>query len=885
MRNIKLMAMLGLSVVLGLAAGCSPPAINSSSAGAPVIGAAGTPSTITVVLVPPSIVNGGFTTVTATVRDGRGVALPNITVTFTAISAVAGSFSPSSATTDATGAATTTFTAASAGNDSAVTIMASVIVGTGTINGSTPLVIGSPPRIPSSVIVSLGTTTNWIDNGGNTTVTATVSDALGPIPGATVTFSVSVTGAGSFTAAAVTDALGQTQVTFTANSPAGDNLNVNITATAGAVSNSAKLTIGTPAPPIPTSSSITVNPLSITIQNQTTVSVTVLGATGPAFSTPVTLTITTGTTLASFSTGTTLSTIGVTTNASGIASAPIYSGTSSGTVTVTAAVTSIPTVQASLFITSDPATISLNVVNSNLTNGQTTNITATVLNVLNNPVTDGTPVYFTITSLKPWAGALSAASASTIGGKAQVTFTADATLTGGVIIQATVGTLSPVQTIIIVNSAQAGSLQYVSVVPSSGVISLNGGSALLTFKVLDINGTPLQGQTVNFQLAVFPIGTPPASLNPPSGSTNSSGLVTTTLTPVVAGPVRIIASTTVGGTSTVLYASSGPLSIGGGIPSMRFFSISLQKVNVPGLACDGVTDTVNVKMADRFGNYNILQGTAVSFATDFGAIDTSNITDASGQTASVWRSQTPQPLGTGLDGVVAILVQTTGEENFTDLDADGVYTSGTDSFNTALAPIGDDLPEPFIDANHNGGHDFGELFFDWPASVPTAVAGTYNTGNGVWDGNIPIFKNVFICSTGGPDISPTTSHIACCDPLTPNCIPSAAVQTSISIPKGASTVCYVFGADVNDNPLTSGTTVSLKADKSDAGITWSYGFTTYPDSPCGGPAITGFTVANNNTSATTDETTGLSSTINWSSPCGGLTVTFPYAGTVTLSHL
>jgi hypothetical protein len=878
MRNAKLIAILGLVVLLGSAFGCSPTPINSSSAGVAVsVGGPGTPTTVQVTLLPTSIANGGSSTVNATVKDSTGAGVPNVTVTFTAISAIAGSFALPSATTDAAGVATTTFTAASpAGDDQAVTIVASVIVPTGTINGSAQLVIGNPPRIPSSVIVSLGTTT--IANGGNTTVTATVSDALGLISGTTVTFSLSIPSTGNFTAAAPTNAFGQTTVTFTANTPAGDNMNVNITATAGAVSNSAKLTIGVPLPPTPTSSSIIINPLSINIQSQTIVSVTVLGASGPAFNTPVTLNITSGATLASFSSGTLMSSITVTTNASGIASAPIYAGTSSGVVTVTASVTGIPTVQASLFITSDPASISLNVANSNLTNGQTTNITATVLNVLNNPVTDGTQVSFTITSLPPVAGSLSAASASTIGGKAQVTFTADSTRTGGVIIQASVGSLAPVQTIIIVNSAQAGSLQYMSVVPASGVIALNGGSALLTFEVLDINGKPLSGQTVNFQLAISPIG---ASLNPPSGST-VNGIVTTTLTPgSVAGPVRVIANTTVQGTSTVLYASSGPLSIGGGVPSMRFYSISLGKRNVPGLACDGVTDTVNVKMADRFGNYNILQGTAVSFTDHYGAIDTSNITDAQGQTSSVWRSQTPQPS----DGYVAILVQTTGEENFTDLDADGVYTAGTDSFNTALDPAGDDLPEPFIDENHNNLQDTGEVFFDWPSSVPGAVAGTYNTGNVQWDGNIPIFKNVFICSTGGPSFPNT--YIACCDPgVNPFCLPGAAVQTSIAIPSGTSTMCYVFGADVNNNPLTGGTTVSFASNKSDATITWSYGFTTYPDSPCGGPAITGFTVTNNNASVTTDEIATLSATVSWTSGvCGGVITTFPYLGAVTLSHL
>ena len=53
--------------------------------------------------------------------------------------------------------------------------------------------------------------------------------------------------------------------------------------------------------------------------------------------------------------------------------------------------------------------------------------------------------------------------------------------------------------------------------------------------------------------------------------------------------------------------------------------------------------TIEAWMADRFGNYNILQGTSVSFATDAGAIDTSNVTDAFGITDSVYRTQNPMP--------------------------------------------------------------------------------------------------------------------------------------------------------------------------------------------------------------------------------------------------
>ncbi len=891
--------MLGLVVLLGSAFGCSPSDINSSSSGVPLGGgAAGTPASVRVTFgaaTTTTIVNGGSTSVSATVRDSLGTAMPNVTVTFTVISAVAGSFSPSSAATDASGVATTTFTAASpAGDDSAATIMASVIVGTGTVNGSAQIAIGNPPRVPSSVLVSLGTTT--IGNGGSTTVTATVSDALGVISGANVTFSVSVLGAGSFTAAAPTDALGRTTVTFTANSPAGDNSNVNITATAGAVSNSAALTIGTPPPPTPTSASITVNPLSVNIQSQTIVSVTVLGASGPAFSTPVTLDIITGTSLASFTTGTTQSSITVTTNASGVAAVPIYTGTSSGTVTVRASVGSLTPVSASFQITSPPASISLNVDNSNLTSGQTTNITATVNNVLGQPVTNGTVVNFAITSTCPCAGKLSAAAASTVSGTASVTFTADPVVSGNVIIQVTVSPLSPVQTFIVVNPAQAGSLQFVSVSPTSGVIATGGNTAVLKFKVLSSLGTPLSNQSVTFSLAVAPTD---ASLSPLSAVTLSDGtVVTNVLSGSLAGPVRVDASTTVTGPpAATLTASSGALSIGGGIPSASHFDMATKPLNVAAFLddtnstrCLGATDIVSVFIADRFGNYNIVQGTSVSFFSSAGAIDTSNVTDATGQTNVTLRTQTPWPTDVAplsgepswtdafgkvhnpRDGWVAITSVTTGEEAFVDKNVNGIF-DGADTFT--------DIGEPFVDMDRNFIYSSGDPFFDWPSSVPPHSGnaaepnGVYDINNGQWDASIPIFQQGYIVFTGAPNVGPNTSRIR----------DSSNGTSGVTIAAGATETFNVYVSDINKNPPVAGTAITATATNSAAQVQ----VTSSPLSDIisyGGPAVLQVQVTNTNTSGVAKSGVTLNVKINWpgSQGCSGsaLTVPLSYTG-ITLN--
>jgi hypothetical protein len=393
------------------------------------------------------------------------------------------------------------------------------------------------------------------------------------------------------------------------------------------------------------------------------------------------------------------------------------------------------------------------------------------------------------------------------------------------------------------------------------------------FKVLSSAGASLANQSVNFQLT-GPFG---ATLDTSggtssTGSTDTDGKVTTIVhAGYVAGPINILASTTIAGPpSTTLYAGSGNISIGGGVPSYKWFSLSVTKFNIAGLNCDNVNTTVNVNMADRFGNYNILQGTSVSFATPYGAIDTSNITNEMGQTESMFRSQAPRPA----NGQVRVLVQATGEENFTDLNADGVYAAGTDTFS-----IADDLPEPFIDTNADGVHNAGEVYFNWPAGITGATNG-YDAANGVWDDSIPIWKTVDIWLTGPPDL--TNSKVVCCNPaVNAHCAGGAAVSTAITIANGSSTVCYVYAADINNNPLVSGTKITLESDNPDATTKVYSGTDTLGDISGPGPAIVSFTVTNKTASAT-PVSANLSATLEWPGDCGAVKTAVSYPAAVTL---
>jgi len=621
-------------------------------------------------------------------------------------------------------------------------------------------------------------------------------------------------------------------------------------------------------------------PLTLNIQGQATVSATLLTSAGaPASGATVTFTITSGVTLGSFSATVSQLTITAVTNASGIASATFYAGTSSGVVNIQGSATGVTSQNVSLNITSDPASITVSATNPSLLSGQATNITAIVRNALNNPVTDGTAVTFAITAGATNAGSLSAASATTVSGVASVTFTADLLNGGSLVITATAGTASST-VLVTVSAAATQSIEFVSALPD--VIGVSGSgttaSSLVTFVARDTNGSPKPGVSVSFTL----FGPTGSTLAAPSGSTGSDGTVSANLQAgTVAGPARIVATTTLPGGGTI-STSSGNISIGGGLPSDRFFSIAVDKSNLDGLTCNNVQSTITTYIADRFGNYNILEGTSVSFATDAGAIDASNVTDALGVTTSVYRTQAPgstdvapaagEPSyldGTRTrnprDGYISIVVSTTGEEHFVDANANGLYDSG-ETFT--------DLPEPFLDSNDNGAPDIGELFFDWPGGttgVPGATAGVYNNANTVWDPRIPIFRNVNLVITGPPNFGNNTSRIQSI----------SSIFSDVTITAGESEIFDVYVSDINMNTPIAGTTISLAADDPAAKITLIGGSETLGDALSTGPSVLTYVVKNDTTSAK-PISLRLLATYNWPGTCGTIRSTISYAGAVTL---
>ena len=366
-------------------------------------------------------------------------------------------------------------------------------------------------------------------------------------------------------------------------------------------------------------------------------------------------------------------------------------------------------------------------------------------------------------------------------------------------------------------------IQFVSASPE--VIGVVGSGQPTTsnavFRVTDSNGSPVPNVVVNFNL-VGPftgafIGTPnDGTPHTASGTTSASGDVVVRLNAGnVAGPVTITASVTVAGST--FTASTGVISIGGAVPSASHFSLAATRINLPGFVRAGFPTTLSVFVADRFTNFNVLAGTQVSFISEAGAVDTSASLDENGTGTVTLRTQQPMPLspmpaghpfpinGRGWLNVVAL---TRGEEAFADVNANGVYDAGVDTFNAAM-----DLGEPFVDSNENGVWDgpgctqagcdathVGERYVDANGNA------RYDGPNGVWDGPG--------CIQAGCLQSPMiwtsmllqfTGHITAAGSCTIS-------PTTFNLVNGASQSFTVTLHDQNLNAPVPGTTIAVTSD-------------------------------------------------------------------------
>jgi len=490
-----------------------------------------------------------------------------------------------------------------------------------------------------------------------------------------------------------------------------------------------------------------------------------------------------------------------TTDASGTATIQVTAGSNSGQgqITATATVDNKTVNLSQIFtVTLPPLKLANITLTSNTTGaidlGSSQGISVDIQDANGNPFTSQS-VEVTFTSTQAALGKASIASpVSSVNGRASTTYTSLSTPTNGTdVITASIAGASPITIPLTVNLLNAGSISYVSALPKTIGLKGMGGlgtqeTSRVTFKVVDTSGAVKVNQPVDFSLNTTLGG---LSLSATSGSTGADGTVSTIVqSGVIATPVRVTASTTVG--ATILSTQSDELVVSTGVPSQDGLSVAESDLNPEAWSTDGVNVTVTARLSDHFHN-PVPDGTAVSFTTTGGSIQPSCIT-AKGTCSVIWTSQNPRPMqasGAQRDGRAVIFAYAIGEEAFVDLNGNGVADAGEFTDNS----------EAFRDDNENGVRNANEPYLDFNGDgVFNGPDGKYNgvLQGAAYLGSATKSKNVFsntvlIMSSGEALISILDASL----------VPLASI--------GSPTSFFVNVTDINGNTMPSGTTIAVSA--------------------------------------------------------------------------
>lgn len=555
-----------------------------------------------------------------------------------------------------------------------------------------------------------------------------------------------------------------------------------------------------------------------------------------------------------------------TTNSEGVAEVSLTARDNTGEALITATNSEgdvSDTLSVSISDGTTPSLINVTITPASILIDGTASVEAEVIDENGDPVTDGTSVTFSVDNTT--YGSFTSETDTTINGFAYGTFIANEEQgTASITVQS--GNASE-QADITIYPAEATSIEFESADPQLIAIKGSGGTETSTiqFVVKDSNGNPVEGVAVSFVMdgpgGGEAIDHTPNDETPEEIdiSSDADGLATVILSSgSVAGPVTIIATITVtdsSGNDVEITSQSSTISIGGGAPSAKRFSVSASTLNLPGLVYNNLETTIAAYLADRFGNYNILEGTTVSFVSELGlAIDTSDVTvDDDGLALSVARTQAPvgsdtvaedvaedawettllsyisSTYGYSLpghprDGLSTVMVYVKGEEHFEDADGNGVYDSGEAFIDTE--------DDPFVDYNDDDLRDDGTLD-PFEEYVDSDGNGIWDGENGSWDSDKNIFYNFNILLTGTPYL------IASSEPI-------------FVMGDGASLSFTIIVCDQNGNSLTAGSTISVSSSGGELLGTTDYEFL---DTNSPGPLELSYTLMDDNVGDSDDPET------------------------------
>jgi hypothetical protein len=538
------------------------------------------------------------------------------------------------------------------------------------------------------------------------------------------------------------------------------------------------------------------------------------------------------------------------TNSDGEAAATFTARDSAGTVVVSAISGSVssrktvmvekPCVPANLALTVNPGVVGMR---------EASEVTAKVTDENGDPVPAGTKVVFTVAD--PVSGTITDSVTTNASGFASAVFTAS-DKTGAAAINAVSGDATDSVSIEI-EAVTSASIEFVSAVPD--MIGVNGSgdaeSSTICFRVTDAAGNPLEGARVLMKMSGPNggeyIGTPNTGSETVDVFTTNDGIAQVQLHSGSAGGT-VTVSATIKSSDISKTVMSSPISIGGGVLSDKYFSVLASVYNLPGLQYEDRTTDISAYLADRYGNYKLLEGNTVSVVGEAGLFVEKEPAVVNQRGIAVMKARTFQPAdpevsapenvspepweeklrdyivttygvkftGHPRDGLVSVMVYGRGEEVFTDFDGNGLF-SGPDEFNVGDR---DTFNDPFVDYNDdntwtgslNLNNDPEEIYIDGDNPPNQAWDGK----NRIWDGDKLIFKNLKVLLTGSPVI--LFDH------------------PSFKIGDGGSGIVKILISDENLNPLAAGSIVGIETSGGELlGRTQNK----YPDSNTIGPDMNG----------------------------------------------
>ncbi|WP_147446799.1 hypothetical protein [Corallococcus sp. CA047B] len=361
-----------------------------------------------------------------------------------------------------------------------------------------------------------------------------------------------------------------------------------------------------------------------------------------------------------------------------------------------------------------------------------------------------------------------------------------------------------------------------------GILSSNvDTSTLVTFKVVDLNRVGVPNTKVNFTVT----GAGGTTLLPTSATTNSTGVVSTTLQSGNEVGFAIVQASVDG---AALAANSKSISISGARASDDNFVVQCTQINLAANASEtpprsDLNTTCSAQLSDRFNNPVVIDP-KVNWYTEAGSVDksTAPTTQAPGlvttkfYTSGDWPPKEVSPLvgepdhggNNPRDMLVTVIAVSPGEESF--YDGSGA-SNGNKNGKWDPGEWFVDLPEPFVDSNDNGLYDSGEKFIDTErlncaTGQRAAPNGVWDGPNGCWDGDTQLWHSTHIVYTG-------FSSVVGAPIVTFSPDPGVA---GFDIPKGGETSFSVRVSDPFGNQLspdTANITAAVTTSKGTATVT------------------------------------------------------------------